>query len=263
MGNIFLNNVRIAGSAETRKRLLSAIEQSAIDDGQGYDCYKQFTLDPEQWAAAMPEWGTPPNLGLLESRYEDPLADCSLEQDDGRPARLDNDALLIKCQAYPGGLVDFFKRLGELFADAEGYVHSLEVGSGILDVWEYRDGTTVLIEHQMSTWLHYGISEWEKRDLVWKWTGERTPDIKMMSTFLSADAAEEAPAVTSGDVHSACQLAYETLAPAEGSLPDVANGYAYTLASSILKYRRAVRDIVDRMNRYEWDADDARECDDS
>ena len=263
MGNIFLNNVRITGSAETRRRLLSAIEQSAIDDGQGYDCYKQFTLDPEKWAAAMPEWGTPPTLGLLESRYKDLSDDCSIEQDDGRPARVENDALLIKCQAYPNQLVEFITRLGELFPEVEAYVICLEVGSGILDVWEYRAGKCELIEHQMSTWVQDGIYEWKKHGKSWEWTGERTADIKMMSTFLSVDAAEEEPAVTAGDVHSACKLAYETLAPAEGSLPDVANGYAYALASSILKYRHAVRGIVDRMNRYEGDADDARECDHS
>jgi hypothetical protein len=113
----------------------------------------------------------------------------------------------------------------------------------------------------MSIWAENGIYEWERQDKVWQWTGEELADVTMMGAFLRDDMLEEELDVTADDVHSACRIAYEILAPHEAALPKDANGYAYALASTIAKYGRAVDGICDAI-RIEELIDDGELMDD-
>jgi hypothetical protein len=241
-----INDVRITGPTEVLNRLQAAIEASATDRGEGHSCFKQFEIDRDRWAAEMPEWERSTDLGILESRFGDTQVrnaekHCRYsERDDGRPVRIVNNALLIKSVTTSTPPVDFIERLGELFPEVEAYVVSVELFNGMLDIWRSRAGRSVLVEHQMSIWTQDGIYEWEKQDKLWQWTGERTADIEMLAEFLLADMQEDEDDVPEEEVRSACRLAYDAVAFPETILPKEANGYAFSVASTIAKYRCAL-----------------------
>ena len=246
MANEFSNRIRIKGSNEDLERIEAAIEAAAIDCGQGYRSYKEFYLDEDTWKASFPDWEASAYLGNMESRYQEFGAVStgkrhqSFERDDGRAVRMVEGVLVIETHTRSHPPTEFVARLQHFFPTIEIHVISMDLSSGILDIWNLRAGRIELVEHQGSAWIGEEIYEWKKGDKVWNWTGEKTHDIAMMADFLRDDLQEATIAVTTDESLAACRIAYDTLAIPAPILPEGANGYAFHLAFQVAEYRNSI-----------------------
>jgi hypothetical protein len=243
MASLLVTTIEATGPAEDLERVRAAIEESAIELGNGVECLKRYYLDREKWATAFPEWGNCMDLGRLESCYPtkhlnpDALRPHHSTQDDGRPVRIADGVLIIRTETNWTPPVGFAQRLGDLFPSLEIVGASLELTNGIFERWRSHGGQTELLERRESAFVGEAIVEWEKDDRVWMWANEREADIRMLHTFLELDVANGAD---SEDLFTACRLAYDALAFPHDSIRAEANSYAYNLAGTISEYRHAL-----------------------